>query len=110
MVLRDPDEYPDWLERPTEAVADASVLSKRESECLQLRYEGYSDEEIAEELGIETGTVSTYVRRASRKGDKARNTLLALMEADAWAPNEMLEYKIEKFKEEDREVTYLNPE
>ncbi|HZT72328.1 MAG TPA: sigma-70 family RNA polymerase sigma factor [Terriglobales bacterium] len=42
-------------------------LSKREFECLSLRLHGLSYREIAREMGVETGSVATFLARALKK-------------------------------------------
>lgn len=44
-----------------------SELAPREQECIQLRLEGFGYEEIAQMLGIRSGTVSALLARALRK-------------------------------------------
>jgi len=95
MGLKDPDEYPDTLEYATEMITEGSTLSEREVQVLQMRYRGYSDAEIAEELDIEEGTVSSYASRASRKADKAKNTLMCVIEAGVWSPLDDIKYKMD---------------
>lgn len=45
----------------------AALLAPRELECLQLRFEGFKYKEIAEILGIESGTVGATLARALQK-------------------------------------------
>lgn len=45
----------------------AALLAPRELECLQLRFEGFKYKEIAEILGIESGTVGAILARAFKK-------------------------------------------
>ncbi len=44
-----------------------ALLAPRELECLQLRFEGFKYKEIAEILGIESGTVGAILARALKK-------------------------------------------
>lgn len=45
----------------------AAILTAREMECLQLRFEGFKYKEIAEILGIESGTVGAILARGLKK-------------------------------------------
>jgi RNA polymerase sigma-70 factor, ECF subfamily len=45
----------------------AALLAPRELECVQLRFEGFKYKEIAEILGIESGTVGAILARAFKK-------------------------------------------
>lgn len=99
MVLKHPSEYPDVIERGTaKELSEVSTLSEREIECLQLRHQGRSDQEIAKELDISKGTVSTYIRRGKKKGDKAKITLKMLMEVGVWEPTDSFLYEIEDYE------------
>ncbi len=61
-------QSPDALLERSEAIARAlRVLSPREVECLQLRSDGFTYQEIADILGIETGTVASLLARAGKK-------------------------------------------
>ncbi|MGB9932596.1 helix-turn-helix domain-containing protein [Haloarcula amylolytica] len=99
MALKDPDEYPDTLEYSTDVITDSSTLSEREVQVLQMRYEGHSDAEIADELGVEEGTVSSYASRAVKKADKAKNTLMCVIEAGTWSPMDDIKYRMDNVDE-----------
>lgn len=45
----------------------AAILTPRELECLQLRFEGFKYKEVAEILGIESGTVGAILARGLKK-------------------------------------------
>ena len=53
-------------DRP-EAMPSESMLAPREQQVLEFLVEGYSYKEIAVQLGLSTGTVSTYVNRIYKK-------------------------------------------
>ncbi len=62
------EDDPEARLRRSEAAREiASVLSSRELECLRLRVEGLSYEEIAAALGIRTGTVGALLARVYAK-------------------------------------------
>jgi RNA polymerase sigma-70 factor (ECF subfamily) len=68
----DKSHSPDRVFEQSEAVKVAiQVLSPRELQCLQLRTEGFSYREIAQILGIETGTVGALLARGADKIRKA---------------------------------------
>jgi DNA-binding CsgD family transcriptional regulator len=48
-----------------------SVLTARELECLRLRAEGFCYEDVADILGIRSGTVGALLARAHAKARKA---------------------------------------
>ena len=53
-------------------------LSPREMKVLELASEGYTDDMIAQELSIETGTVNSYwVRIRGKRGHFSRTELVA---------------------------------
>jgi RNA polymerase sigma-70 factor (ECF subfamily) len=63
---------PETRMQTTQAARDiASRLTPREFECLRLRTEGFSYEEIAAVLGVRPGTVSALLPRAYSKLRKA---------------------------------------
>jgi DNA-binding NarL/FixJ family response regulator len=53
--------------QPTPTGAGDLKLSEREEEVLRLLARGHRSKEIADELGIGTGTVNTYVRHIYEK-------------------------------------------
>ncbi|WP_099024900.1 helix-turn-helix transcriptional regulator [Mycolicibacterium palauense] len=57
-------EVPGTPRRPTEI---REQLSRREADVLELMSLGYTNDRIAEELGIATGTVKSHVKRILRK-------------------------------------------
>ncbi|WP_176696646.1 helix-turn-helix domain-containing protein [Haloparvum sedimenti] len=68
--------------RDVSLLQHATTLSEREIEVLTGLYDGKSREEIAEELDIEPESVRTYLSRARKKADGAKNTIQLLLEAD----------------------------
>lgn len=52
---------------PPEQTTSDSVLAPREQQVLEFLVEGYSYKEIAGQLGLSIGTVSTYVNRIYKK-------------------------------------------
>lgn len=54
-------------EHPPEQTTADSTLAPREQQVLEFLVEGYSYKEIAVQLGLSTGTVSTYVNRIYNK-------------------------------------------
>ena len=44
-----------------------SLLSARQKQCLNLRQEGYTYQEIANQLNISIRTVRTHLKRAKRR-------------------------------------------
>jgi LuxR family maltose regulon positive regulatory protein len=53
--------------RPTQNVANAAALSRRESDILRLIGEGFSNKEIARELAIAPETVKTHLKHVFAK-------------------------------------------
>jgi len=62
---------PDLVEQAEAAGQIASLLSGREMECLRLRAQGCSYDEIAGVLGVRIGTVSCLLTRVHKKLRKA---------------------------------------
>ncbi len=69
------EEKPDAnLEADGLALADyLSLLSEREEEAILLRAEGYRYRQIAERMGLTTGSVGVLILRASRKMRRAKD-------------------------------------
>ncbi len=74
-------DLPDQNHGPEEMVRSAqmaqqltSMLSPREMECLGLRADGLSYEEIGDVLGVRTGTVSALLTRVYKKLREAART------------------------------------
>lgn len=65
----DPRQYPDPLPAPLDSLwlTIESLLSPRELECLRLRAEGLQYAEIANVLGLRSGTVGALLARAHKK-------------------------------------------
>ena len=74
----DADEPVDCAHDPEEMVARAQTarqitgwMTGRELDCLRLRAEGFSYEEVAGALGIRSGTVGALLTRVHKKLDRA---------------------------------------
>lgn len=68
LTYGDERQSPHALLERSEAVTRAlRILSPRELECLQLRSDGFTYQEISDMLGIETGTVASLLARAGKK-------------------------------------------
>lgn len=57
------------------ATADETVLTERQVEVLELREQGYTQQEVADELGTSDSNVSAIERAAKENVAKARRTL-----------------------------------
>ena len=71
------------MEEVLETFAKETELTKRESELLHLVYEGYNNEEIADELGISLNTVKHHLSHLfSKCGVRGKHELLAVIAQD----------------------------
>ena len=57
------------------SAADSTILTDRQVEVLQLREQGYTQQEVAERIGTTDSNVSAIERAATENIEKARRTL-----------------------------------
>lgn len=71
--------------KPDLGLSNESELSKREAEVIHLIVAGYSNREVAEQLGLSTKTVETYKARAMVKlGLSSRAALVSYALSRGW--------------------------
>ncbi len=57
------------------AAVDSTILTERQVEVLELREQGYTQQEVAEKIGTTDSNVSAVERAATKNVEKAKRTL-----------------------------------
>ena len=57
------------------SAVDSTILTERQVEILQLREQGYTQQEVAEKIGTTDSNVSAVERAATKNVEKAKRTL-----------------------------------
>lgn len=93
---------------PASDLAELTGLSKRESEVLFHSMRDRTDEEIAEEMDVEVGTVKSFKSKIRRKGNQAKTNLRVLMVSGVYEPSDVVVEFHEKSNYDDKDVLSEN--
>lgn len=101
------------------ATTDSMILTARQVEVLELRHRGYTQQEVAEQIGTTSSNVSAIERAAEENIEKAHRTVeyartltaVTTCEIDAKTPFEdVIEMVYEAGDEANIKIKYCRPE